>query len=85
VVQELFHRHNHFLIHLEKKKYLRKYFMRKYLPVRKLTTISKRKKASEITLKIIHRIELISSLKNAIATGKTITFVINNINIIKSQ
>jgi hypothetical protein len=54
-------------------------------PVLKFTTISKRKKASEIILKIIHLAELISSLKNAIATGKTITFVINNINIIKSQ
>ena len=54
-------------------------------PVRKFTTISKRKNASETTLKTIHRAELISSLKNEIATGKTMTFVINNINMIKSQ
>jgi hypothetical protein len=84
VVQELFHRYNHFLIHLNKKtnSFQKK---KKFQPVRKLTTISKRKKASEIILNIIHRAELISSLKNAIATGKTITLVINNINIIKSQ
>ena len=54
------------------------------LPVLKLTRMSRRKTVSERQLKAIHRAER-SSLKNEIATGRTIRFATKKNNMHRSQ
>lgn len=58
---------------------------KQFIPVRKLTMISSKNKASLIRLKVKRPEWPQLSLKNEIATGKMITFAIKRISIIKSQ
>lgn len=53
-------------------------------PVLKFKTISKRKTPSDMLLKAIHE-GLMSSLKKAMATGRTNIFTINRDRIVRSQ
>jgi hypothetical protein len=54
-------------------------------PVRKLTAMSSRNMESLTRLNMSRPVWLQLSLKNEMATGRTITFAINNISITRSQ